>query len=223
MTGRASSTRISTGATAGGGVVLGLILLLLLAPGNGRAQGTDGPPDNAVVVDQDILRASGDSLASSQVIGIVTNAAKNDFVLSNDHGWTFADPAAGCVMDTVNTIRCPTAGIHDIVVDARGGDDRIKALLDLPALNGVSASGGDGDDKVIMDLPGLKLFARGGPGKDKLKSGPEDSVMLGERGRDKLIGAGGSDGMGGGKGRDTCKGGGDRDFAKACETVKGVP
>jgi Ca2+-binding RTX toxin-like protein len=206
-----------------GGGMLGLTLLLMLAPGNGHAQVGDGPPDNAVIVDKNVLRASGDSVARSQVIDIATNAAKDHFMLRNDHGWAFADTGAGCVMDAVDTIRCPTAGIHDIVMDGRGGADRIEAVLALSALKGLSAAGGDGNDTVVMHLPGLSLFAKGGAGRDRLKSGPEDSVLLGGRGRDKLKGDGGSDGMSGGRGRDTCKGGGSRDFVKACENVTGVP
>jgi Ca2+-binding RTX toxin-like protein len=84
-------------------------------------------------------------------------------------------------------------GAHEVLVDGRGGDDRIDVAF-LSGSRPVVVRGGTGDDLLTGSSGRQELF--GGPGGDLLRGRRGDDLLDGGPGRDTAIG---------GIGRDTCR------------------
>lgn len=84
--------------------------------------------------------------------------------------------------------------ISSIVINAMGGNDKIKVTCKLAA----TIDGGDGRDLIV-----------GGAGND---------VLLGGNGNDRILGQGGKDSIAGGAGKDALFGGGGDDTIDAFDT-----
>ena len=129
---------------------------------------------------------------------------------------------AGCAQRSEQEVACPfgdgtvtvQAGDGDDVVDVSGtagdgitlaggpGDDRLAGA--------VRASGDDGDDELVGAARLVSRLA-GGPGLDRLTSGPAGAALDGGPDDDVLTGAGGDDALLGGAGTDVLDGAGGRD------------
>jgi Ca2+-binding RTX toxin-like protein/citrate lyase beta subunit len=91
----------------------------------------------------------------------------------------------------------PTA-LPSLVIDGRGGNDRIEVAPDV--LLPVNALGGEGNDTILGG--GGNDTILGGAGDDLLFGQSGDDQMFGEDGNDAMDGMGGNDSLGGGSGND---------------------
>ena len=140
---------------------------------------------------------------------VVRGSSRSDRLRVTRTGRGFAVVSArrlrvtGC-RTTGNGAFCKVGRLSTILINARGGKDRIVIARDVPASVGVTASGGRGSDLLV-----------GGDGPDHLLGGTGGrDVIRGRRGGDAQFGGGGGpDRLFGGPGNDvntlpaTCRGG----------------
>jgi hypothetical protein len=134
---------------------------------------------------------------------------------------------------------CVATGSDDDVIDAGPGDDFIADEGGNNKING-----GEGDDAIFFNSTGAKqnnvqggkgddfIFdvcafsgvncgkdrIRGGEGDDIIVGGGNDDFITGDDGDDELDGADGNDCLDGGDGIDECDGGDGDDCCRNCET-----
>jgi Ca2+-binding RTX toxin-like protein len=107
---------------------------------------------------------------------IVSLGGGGNFYEVTEGGAAMTTPTAGpCNLVAGGTaVRCPAAGVTQILVDARGGSDQVQIALSV--------------------LPAVKTLLKGGPG---------DDILEGGRGIDKINGGSGGDQAIGNQNRDT--------------------
>jgi Ca2+-binding RTX toxin-like protein len=196
------------------------------------------PPRRRLLVepleDRSLPAAAVSSILRSGVLS-VTGSETADIIVVRQTG-------AGAVMLDANGIRQNFRDVSRIVVDGRGGDDRIymdTRVTDAARIAAVPVqfqggagndllvggsgsdqlSGGDGSDTIYGDRG--SDWIDGGSGADRLYGNDGDDVLMGGAGDDLLVGGAGTDyldaGIGndwlyGGDGADTLLGGAGSDF-----------
>lgn len=140
-----------------------------------------------------------------------------------------ADDSITLVDINQTRFRFHTRAIHEITIDAMGGDDRINLwrspnfnclfpepivfpILDFSPLIHTMISGGEGRDSIVGGLGDDVIL--GGPGSDTLFGNDGDDRLIGGEGDDYLFGAYGEDVLRGSAGDDILDGGvgNDRSF-----------
>lgn len=193
--GEASTTSTRSGRPSGcrrgvavlsAGVLAGASLLLGAAP----AQAQTG------------VSAGGGSLQINAATGEANNITVSRVTVPggaryqiHDSGDTL-DPGTGCSRVNSHTVRCTTADVRSITVNARDGHDTVTLNVALPA----TVRGGDGNDTL-----------RGGEGGDSLWGGAGHDSLYGRGGHDGIRGEDGNDTIHGGEGNDTVRGGNGND------------
>ncbi|WP_109509741.1 calcium-binding protein [Nocardioides speluncae] len=155
-------------------------LLLIPAP----AQAASG-----VNVSNGALNVTAQAGKDNQ-ISIQFNSAAGAFNVI-DNGDTVT-AGAGCTQVAANNVRCGSAGVGSVVVNAGDGDDVIDARTTVRAV----VDAGTGVDQVL-----------GSSKNDVISGGPDSDNLTGFDGGDTLNGGDGIDTMNGGNQRDTMDGG----------------
>ncbi len=152
--------------------------------------------------------ASGSGGGGGSLDYIVEGTAGNDVI---DYDYT-GDPEGDRVDHNDNA-----AGNNDDVIEAYGGDDRIRAgdgNDTVYAGDGDDyASGGKGDDTLFLGDGDDK--GSGDDGDDTIYAGAGDDLLYGGKGDDTLWGGAGNDRLRGGSGDDTLNTCGDGEADKA--------
>lgn len=148
------------------------------------------------------------ALYSTGLLAVTGDGAANNIVVSADTTGKLTVTNNGQNVAIRSILGTPTvAGLAQVTVDAKGGDDTIsltKALNILDVNGKLAASpnavllGGGGNDTITPLIGGFvgglttnpiigNVVQQGGAGNDTLVSGFGNDVMLGEGGNDKLV------------------------------------
>jgi Ca2+-binding RTX toxin-like protein len=148
------------------------------------------------------------ALYSTGLLAVTGDGAANNIVVSADTTGKLTVTNNGQNVAIRSILGTPTvAGLAQVTVDARGGDDSITLTKSLNTLDGngkLAASpsavliGGGGNDTLTPLIGGFvggvvgnaivgNVVQMGGSGNDTLVSGFGNDIMLGEGGNDKLV------------------------------------